>query len=164
MDKEKPIRVIEHKGKHRTETRVFARDIHESYCTQPGCRFKGQPSQQGVCHTVLDKPVRIYLDDVEARAEQMLKELQAHRKRLGTKKYIERLESHVFCTWMNSEFGLDELINLRARVGDLRTLKVKFKQKFDMKHANEVRRLRKKVASLEKKLQAKRPTYPWSPE
>src|SRR4030067_169536 len=98
MDKEKPIRVIEHKGKHRMETRVFARDIHETYCVQAGCRFKDQHAQQGVCHTVLDKPVHVYLDDVDNRASQMLKQLQAHRKSLGTKKYIEHLESHVFCT------------------------------------------------------------------
>lgn len=83
MTDEKPIRVTQHKGKHKTETRVFARNIHETYCTQPGCRFKDQPAQQGVCHTVLGKPVRVYLDDVEARASQMLKELQAHQKDWG---------------------------------------------------------------------------------
>lgn len=69
----------------------------------------------------------------------------------------------MFCTWMNSEFGLDELINLRARVGDLevkllKTLKVKFKQKFNVKEANEIRHLRKKVASLENQPQV--PKHP----
>src|SRR3990167_5819857 len=49
---------------HQMETRIFAREIHESFCCQPKCRYFGKHAQQGVCHTRLRKSV---VHDLERR-------------------------------------------------------------------------------------------------
>jgi len=117
-----PIQIIANTGKHNTETRVFLRDIHETWCTEPGCKFSGQHAQQGICYSPLDGVEFAYVENSERRAAEVIKELSAYRKKMGDKAYIEHLEAHIFCQWMNSEFALDELVKLRADLG-VRNLK-----------------------------------------
>ena len=119
MKPEKPIKVIPHTSrKHKTETRVFAREIHETYCVDPKCKWRGQPAQQGVCHTQLGRVTRAYLDEVEKRCMDIPMHI-----RLSTKshaEYVKSLEYHLVCARMNAEFGLDELARLRMEVGELK--------------------------------------------
>lgn len=101
---------------HKTETRIFAREIHESYCAQRGCRFHGRPAVQGVCHTRQKGFEAKYLARAEARASQLLDELRAIAKRAKhtQKQYAKTLENHLFCVWMNADFSLDELVRTRG--------------------------------------------------
>jgi hypothetical protein len=111
---EKPIKIIQGTGKHKTETRVFARNIHETYCVQKGCRFCGQHAAQGVCHTVLDRVEQSYIDYVEKIATEHLDSIRKQYKNKSRKDYIQYLENNIFCDWMNAEFGLSQLVHLRA--------------------------------------------------
>lgn len=119
MKPEKPIKVIPHTSrKHKTETRVFAREIHETYCVDPKCKWRGQPAQQGVCHTQLGRVPRAYIDEAEKGAVDALANIRSHYK--DKAKYVKALESHLVCAFMNAEFGLDELVRLRMEVGELK--------------------------------------------
>jgi hypothetical protein len=52
IKEEKPIKIIPNTwAKHKSETKVFSREIHENFCMQKGCRFYGRHAQQGICHT-----------------------------------------------------------------------------------------------------------------
>lgn len=128
MKSEKPVKVIPRKGKHKTETRVFARNIHESYCVQEGCPFKGQPSVQGVCHTTetfSGSPDWSYVELAEKTAESMLADLKKRRRKMGPKEYVANLESCYVVGWMQQITLMDELIYLRRKVAllELKTKK-----------------------------------------
>jgi hypothetical protein len=117
------------RGHHKTEIRK--REIWDSYCIQPGCKFKGQLSAQGVCHTVLNKKQHDYITYVEKEAEDCLngvKKLQKVNKQLTPKKWIRALEDYFICHWMNEVFTLDELIYLRAENAKLRLAAGKWKK------------------------------------
>lgn len=116
MKSEKPVEVIPGKGKHRVDTRIFPRRIHESWCAQKGCRFYGKPAVQGVCHTT----TTFAGDSDYSYWERMDKLVQAHMvvlrkmlKGLSPKEQRIRLESEVACVLMNSWGQLDELVRLR---------------------------------------------------
>jgi len=137
MNNEVPIKIIPGKGMHKTETRVFARNIHEAYCIQPGCKFKGKKAQQGVCHTT--KPwvggKWDYLDAVFVEAGKAAKELLASSKKYSKshKDYVKNLEEHIAVDWVNTIFHIDGMIRMRREVALLRVenerLKAKLKER-----------------------------------
>ena len=93
----KPIRVRRYKSDgHQMETRIFAREIHESFCCQPKCRYFGK------------------------QAHELVEEMREISKGWSAAKRIEYLERHIECEWMNYMFTLDECIRLRAMVADLK--------------------------------------------
>jgi hypothetical protein len=125
VKKEKPFKVIPHNGKHKTETRVFARNIHESFCRQPGCRFRGKPSVQGVCHTretFEGGTDWAYVDALIAGGDRFVTELRASmaRQKLTTKQRLSTAETHLACAWSNTISTTDELVRLRREVSLLR--------------------------------------------
>jgi len=120
MKKEKPVRTepCEWSRKHKMETRVFAREIHEQFCVQPGCRFRGRLAQQGVCHSrdpYVEETGALgwkYIQLVERYAEESLQLLRRARFR-SRRDYVKYLESCYACSIMNDAFTLDNLVLLR---------------------------------------------------
>jgi hypothetical protein len=110
-DVDKPIEIIKHKGKHRTETRVFARNIHETFCTQPKCKFSGQHAQQGICHTT--EPELVDWDRIDKQDKQVEEELEWAKKRHKGSEYVKYLEAMYSCVWLNWQATIDECIKLR---------------------------------------------------
>ena len=112
MKKEKPIKIIPGKGKHATELRVFARNIHENYCVHPTCKYKGQHAVQGHCYGVT--PELLQYDKLEAQEAQLEMDLKAARqKNKKDKDYITYLESYYVCAHLNWTSCLDEVVYLR---------------------------------------------------
>lgn len=128
MKNEKPVKVIKYKPKkgdgHARETRIFAREIHESFCDDKKCKFYGQHAQQGICHT--SEPEAIDWDRVAKLEQEQEEELKYFRKKYNGKEYVKWLEAMYACGMMNWRFGLDELIRLRR---DNALLKLKAKRK-----------------------------------
>jgi hypothetical protein len=135
VKEEKPIRIEPSKGrKHPSETRVFAREIHESYCADKKCKFYGKRAVQGVCFTTEnsnDSADWSYVDGVMQQGEDFLTEIRANFKakgksvaaaRTAAKAYLAYLESNFVCNWSNSQFALDELIRLRSENAILKNL------------------------------------------
>lgn len=123
MSDQQPVEVKRHRSNgHVMETRIFARRIHETFCAQKGCRFFGRHAAQGICHTRLKRPDQKYLERTERRAEEFVKEMREIRasQKMTPAQYVNYLERHMLCDWMNHEFGMDELIRLRAMNADLR--------------------------------------------
>lgn len=120
---EVPVRIVKHSDrKHRTESRIFQRDIWENYCTQVGCRFFGKRAVQGVCHTTApfaEGTSWDYVDKVEKAAHESLAEMRRMFKNKPRSEYIRYLESMHVCEQMNTIFSLDELVRLRARLAVL---------------------------------------------
>lgn len=129
--KEKPVQVIPgaSKEKHKTETRVFARNIHESFCIQPGCQFMGEHAVQNVCHTLTtmnDSDDWSYIDVIIESGDKYVENLRKHVGNRSTKAvYIKRLESEIACAWIQVTSTLDELVRLRGRVAVLEKAKSK---------------------------------------
>lgn len=128
---EKPIKVVKYPAKksarrHGIETRVFAREIHETFCTQKNCEFFGQHAQQGICYS--NKPEVIDWKRVEKQEQQLAEELAYIKKKYKGKgkEYVQWIESMYHCAQMNWTFTLDELVRLRR---DIALLKVKVKRK-----------------------------------
>jgi hypothetical protein len=129
MKNEKPVKVVKYKPKkggdgHARETRIFAREIHETFCDDKKCKFYGQHAQQGICHT--DKPDLVDWDRIEKIEQEQEEELKYFRKLYKGKEYVKWLEAMYSCAMVNSRFGLDELIRLRR---DNALLKLKVKRK-----------------------------------
>lgn len=126
---ERPVSVVPGKNKkHKTETRIFARNIHETFCVHPGCKFEGEHAAQNVCHTLTTFEGSMdwsYMDSVIAAGEKYVTEIRKISKKQSRtdKEYIKRLESELACMWMNSICGLDQLVRLRGEVATLRKLK-----------------------------------------
>jgi hypothetical protein len=122
---EKPVKIIQRKaikGEHKLETRIFARNIHETYCVQKNCKFHGKLAAQGVCHTKKTfngSSDWSYVDGVMRQGEQHLAFIKKHAK--NKEDYIKQLEGEVVCGFSNSIFTLDELIRLRRKVALLET-------------------------------------------
>lgn len=116
---EKPVTVIPGKGKHKTETRVFARNIHEHFCAQKGCKFYGKHARKGICHTTktfADHNDWTYIDVTIKAAEKAAKEqLTIYRKAYKDKPraYLKRLEDQVFSAWLDNMFHMDEMVHTR---------------------------------------------------
>lgn len=129
MKNEKPIKVVKYPAKkgarrHNYETRVFAREIHEVFCTDKGCEFYGQHAQQGICYS--NKPDVIDWKRIEQLEKRQAEELAYFKKKYKGKSYVRWLESMYDCAQLNWTFTLDELIRLRR---DNALLKLKVKRK-----------------------------------
>lgn len=111
------VRVVEGKGPHRVDTRVFARNIHEAYCMQKGCKFYGKHAQQGVCHTTktfAGDSGFAYWEHLSDVVERHLVGLRKHvLKKLSLRGQVRRLESELACALINSWGQLDEMVRLR---------------------------------------------------
>ncbi len=119
---DKPISVRRYRSEgHRLETRVFQRDIHETFCVDPRCKFKGKRAAQGVCFTkdtLTGFPHKAF-EIAEQRAQDALRETrevyQMNRRRIKNfPSWVTYLEHHFISDQMNGNFRLDELIRLRA--------------------------------------------------
>jgi hypothetical protein len=121
MAMEKPVQVkpsFSEDG-HKLETRVFARNIHETYCMEPKCRFFGEHAVQNVCHTTTtmgDSADWSYIDDAMQAGDAHLKSIRKQYKGKSPKEYTARLENEVRCIWTNSQTTLDECVRLRGEV------------------------------------------------
>ena len=113
MKKEKPVRVEKRKNSegHASETRIFAREIHETFCDDKRCKFYGRPAQQGICHTA--KPDAIDWDRIRTIEQEQEAELKYFRKLYRGRKYIGWLEAMYSCVSLNQRFTLDDLVRLR---------------------------------------------------
>lgn len=110
--KEIPVRTYPSKGgTHKTEYRVFAREIHEHFCMQPKCKFKGRYAQQGVCYST--KGEIVDFDRLDEHAASTKKELDSVKKRYKGKEYVRWLEAMYDCASVNWMMTLDDLIRLR---------------------------------------------------
>jgi hypothetical protein len=130
MKQEKPVKIIKHGGKHKTETRVFQREIWESFCVQADCKFKGKHAAQGICHTRQESVDQRYIDRVFKRASDWLKEskrLRKLNKQLSDKAWIAYLEGSFISDKMNAEFTWHELLALRTENAKLRLAVGKYK-------------------------------------
>lgn len=120
--KEKPVSIEKGKGEHRVDTHIFARNIREAWCAQPGCRFRGQPAVQGHCHTTksfagddfeyqehLSKCVEGHVDYLKKR----------HAKLSGAAR-DKMLFAEIAVMLMNDWFATDELVRLRRDNARLR--------------------------------------------
>lgn len=121
MNKEKPVEVIEHcyEG-HRTQTRIFARNIRETWCADPKCKFLGKPAAQGVCyskrlHTETTMS-NAYMERVFLIAQLAVMESRQIMEGMTDKKKIAYLEAQHECDWANNTMGLDYLISLRRHI------------------------------------------------
>lgn len=120
---EVPIEVKPYESEgHKLETRVFARQIHETYCAQERCEFYGRHAAQGICWGSPDAAEVKYLERREKESDDMLAEMREIRdqQKMDNKAYIDYLESHLYCDWMNQQFTLDECVRLRAENAKLR--------------------------------------------
>jgi hypothetical protein len=125
MKRQQPIRVIPSKRRgHKTEQRVFAREIHESFCAQRGCKFYGQHSVQGVCHTrdtfaggidwrYIDLVARHAQERAAAETKMVLKGKTLRQKLV----YMQHMAEFYY---MNDAFMLDNLVRLRRENALLR--------------------------------------------
>ena len=123
MKNEKPIKVTKHNPKkggdgHARETRIFAREIHETFCDDKKCRFYGNHAQQGICYS--DKPDAVDWDRVAKLEQQQDDELQYFKKKYKGKAYVKWLEAMYSCASTNWRFTLDDLIRLRRDVALLK--------------------------------------------
>ena len=121
-EKEKPIEVKPYKSKgHRLETRIFKRNIHETFCVQPRCKFRGRHAAQGICfdrETISGLDYK-NLEIVEKKALESLAEMKEVHKANGGS-WVKYLEGQLVCQFMNEFFTLDELVRLRMANADLR--------------------------------------------
>jgi len=117
MKKEKPIKVVPSKGRrHKTETRIFARNIRELFCRQPGCKFKGKHAAQGVCHTTDTFAGGADWKHMDAAFELGKKATDEVRRILrgnSAKHKIDYLLAMHESYWVNNVFHLDEMVRLR---------------------------------------------------
>jgi hypothetical protein len=122
MKDEQPVKVQPYETEgHKLERRIFNREIHETYCADDACEFKGQPAAQGVCHT--QQPYAFHWESfikVEKESEEELKSMR--ERAASTEEYIETLESQYICQQMNQWSTLDELVRLRAENRKLKNL------------------------------------------
>lgn len=119
--KEKPVRVVPGKSRrHKVETRIFSREIHETFCVHRGCKFYGKNAQQGICHTHKTFAGELdwsYIDSLFEQGEEYLKE---YRKIHKGKEWSRFLENAVAMHWMMEVCSLDALIRLRRENGLLK--------------------------------------------
>lgn len=118
-DAEKPVEIIAGKNeKHKTETRVFARRIRETWCVQPGCEYQGELAAQGLCFstkTFMEQEDWRYIDTLIEGAEEFVQSVKQHAKhrKLTDKQYIKDLESHLATAWMNVMTTSDVMVRQR---------------------------------------------------
>lgn len=99
---------------HRTEFRD--RTITDTYCTEPGCEYEGQPAVQGHCFSRPDDVTEKYIARISGKAERALVEI----KEVAEDDYMRHLESYFVSTMANWAFTLDEVIKLRRENAALR--------------------------------------------
>ncbi len=132
----KPDEIIPGKGKHRVDTHIFPRRIHESWCAQKGCQFNGKPAVQGVCHsteTFAGDPDYSYWEHMDKIVQDHMVVLRKMLKGRSPKEQRLRLESEIACGLMNAWSGLDETIRLLRDLSllqdEMRRLKAKKRRK-----------------------------------
>lgn len=104
-----PVRIEKHgNADHKTETRIFSREIHESFCDEPTCEFYKKHAAQGHCGKDEAEDMRIYdlIDRREAELEKDWNECYASDPEGSKSAYITAM--------LNWSLGLDECIKLRA--------------------------------------------------
>ncbi len=115
MKSEKPVEIIECASKkgdgHKREIRVFARNIHETFCNYKRCKFYGKPAQQGVCYSV--KPDLVDWDRIAKFEQAQDEELKYLRKKYKGREYVKWLEALYSCAMVNWTVALDEAVRLR---------------------------------------------------
>ncbi len=110
--------------KHKTELRTVERK--ETYCLQPGCKFRGKRGAQGICYSASRWFRRVI--DIEKLATEMVLDFGRAKKRLRKRgEYTRYLESSAVCSNINNIFCLDECISLRAENARLRLALKKWK-------------------------------------
>lgn len=102
------------KPKKSHPTIVRERTFKEFICQKKGCKFYGERTVQGVCHTTepfyggswdyIDRGLRFAFEFVR-------EEKKLHGKTPAA--WIRYLEAAYATTWCNATFNLDELIRLR---------------------------------------------------
>ena len=124
VEPEYPIRIEKHGNlAHKTQTHIFAREIHETYCDQPDCKFYGKHAAQGHCWIASDiTELRMdkALDFIEKQNEGYLKELQDLRKTKSDEEYIKTLEDHMICDWIMADLAWEEQLRLRKENAELK--------------------------------------------
>jgi len=132
MKNEKPIKVIAGTSrKHRTETRVFARNIHETFCAEKGCPYFGKHAAQGLCHsetTMEGLDCWDYVDAAIKGGDEYVKSTREIWVRLRRRRglpahgraYEQYLEGQLACAWTSAISTTDELVRLRREVAVLR--------------------------------------------
>jgi hypothetical protein len=120
MKDEKPIKIIRNNfpGSHPSETRIFAREIHEDVCKKPGCKFYNKPTQQGICHTTRPYlgPDWKHIELAMQHGQQALNEIKRMHLGQSPKIYVAYLESCYAMQWSNESFTMDELVYLRKEL------------------------------------------------
>ncbi len=118
-----PVRIQKHGNEtHKTETRIFAREIHESYCDEPSCEFYGKHASQGHCWIASDlTELRLdkAIDRAEEEAKEAIAELDSFRPE-SDKEYIAELKSHLICEYLNDSMQWEEQLRLRMENAKLR--------------------------------------------
>ncbi len=115
-----PKRIVPGKGVHRTETRFYDREVGETFCVQPGCKFRGERARQGFCYDVPRRDVYDALFDVGERYAEELAATYREYFRGRPRKYVRHLESSVICWYVNSTSLLDQLVAMRRENALLR--------------------------------------------
>lgn len=115
MKSEKPVKIIKQAAKkgdgHKRETRVFTRNIHETFCDYKRCKFYGKHAQQGICYS--DKPDLVDWDRIAKLEQAQDEELKYFRKKYRGKEYVKWLEAMYSSVMVNWSFTLDDLVRLR---------------------------------------------------
>jgi hypothetical protein len=125
MARGKPISIRKFKATdgHRIESRTYRRDIIETFCNEPRCKFYKKHAAQGICHS-RDSLTGLSEKDLKMVYENSRKVLEEfrllHKRRMSTKKYMDLLESRMVTDWMNQTFTLDELVRTRAEMSRLK--------------------------------------------
>lgn len=99
--------------RHKTAERVEQSQFITRICVQAGCKFKGKPAQQGVCHSSTGELTD--WDKLDKYNAEVVEELRRLRKAEGSG-YILALEAHYISAMVNSDLILDECIRLRRNL------------------------------------------------
>ena len=124
-----PIRVKRYESiaGHCLEERVFLREVHETFCIHPRCKFRGKHAAQGVCFDkVLPRSLKLMVENI-AQAQREIADLRrAHRKK-STSWRIRNLEAYLSWLLTSHRQVLDELVRLWAENAALRLARRKYK-------------------------------------
>lgn len=114
------VRIAKHGNQsHKTETKIFAREIRETYCDQSDCEFYGKHAAQGVCfETDVWDPWYNRYELIIKQSEEGLAEVEAHHS--SPEELLEYLKSMYVYMQANWDNTLNECVRLRAENAKLR--------------------------------------------
>lgn len=117
MENETPIKVIKNDAPnaHKTETRIFAREIHETFCDEPECKFYGKHAAPGLCYSWEEEGDEGIWKRIE-RKEVLLNEEWAE----FYAKSPEDARSAYITAMLNWDLGIIETIRLRKENAELK--------------------------------------------